>query len=38
MLTQAVNAMATLPTPDDDLPTFRKALDAANRADPRGRR
>jgi len=35
MLTQAVTAMANLPTPDDDLPTFRKALDAATLPGPR---
>jgi non-specific serine/threonine protein kinase len=28
MLTKAVNAMASLTTPDDDLSIFRKALDA----------
>jgi len=30
-LSEAVKAMAALPTPDDDLPTFRKTLEAANR-------
>jgi non-specific serine/threonine protein kinase len=30
-LTEAVAAMAALRTPDDELPTFRKALEAANR-------
>lgn len=30
-LAAAVDAMSSLATPDDDLPTFRKALEAANR-------
>ncbi len=31
-LSAAVDSMASLATPDDDLPTFRKALEAANRS------
>jgi len=31
-LAAAVDAMSALPTPDDDLPTFRKTLEAANRS------